>query len=119
GVLVLGLRLTTVAGLAGEKILAWLGVASGALVAVLGAGMLANLIRRRGTPVAHHHHDHGHSHSHSHGHSHGEHSHGHDSDHGVGEPEAGHHHHGERRGPRPNRLSLASMGIAGGPAPRP
>ncbi len=85
GVLVLGLLLTTVAGLAGERILAWLGVASGALVAVLGAAMLVNLIRRRGAPAPHSHaHAHGgHAHfrgEHSHGaqdHSHGSHDHSH------------------------------------------
>ena len=37
GVLVLGLLLTTVAGIAGEAVLGWLGVASGALVAAIGA----------------------------------------------------------------------------------
>jgi len=105
GVLVLGLLLTTVAGLAGERILAWLGVASGALVAVLGAVMLVNLIRRRGAPAPHHHH-HGQHDDHEHDHDHGEH---------------GHHHHGDERrhGSRPSRLSLVSMGIAGGLVPSP
>ncbi len=149
GVLVLGLLLTTVAGLAGEKILAWLGVASGALVAVLGAVMLVNLVRRRGAPAPHHHH-HGHAHGHSHSpgqsqsHDHGDHDHGDHDDahvghghggdahvghgHGPGrggehghEHGAGHHHGGEGRGGSrpPSRLSLVSMGIAGGLVPSP
>jgi ABC-type nickel/cobalt efflux system permease component RcnA len=120
GVLVLGLLLTTVAGLAGEKILAWLGVASGALVAVLGAVMLMNLLRRRGAPAPHHHH-HGHGHSHGHHHSH-DHVEGHDHSHGEHDhDEHGHHHDGDesRRGSRPSRLSLVSMGIAGGLVPSP
>src|SRR6185369_13982564 len=47
GVLLLGLLLTTVAGLAGEAVLGWLGVVSGVLIAVLGASMLFGLLRRR------------------------------------------------------------------------
>ena len=47
GVLVLGLLLTTTAGLAGEVVLGWLGVASGILVAAVGAAMLAGVLRRR------------------------------------------------------------------------
>jgi nickel/cobalt exporter len=136
GVLVLGLLLTTVAGLAGEKILAWLGVASGALVAVLGAVMLVNLLRRRGAPAGHHHHhSHGHSHGdgHGHPHDHGDHSHDHsdhsdhvdhvdhaDHDHDHGE-HADHEHaeHDHGRSGAPSRLSLVSMGIAGGLVPSP
>jgi ABC-type nickel/cobalt efflux system permease component RcnA len=70
GVLALGLLLTTVAGLAGERILSWLGVASGALIAVLGAAMLIGLRRRLGQGHSHSHGGHGHSHG-GHGHSHG------------------------------------------------
>ncbi|GAA0268844.1 High-affinity nickel-transporter [Cryptosporangium japonicum] len=58
GVLVLGLVLTTVAGLVGETVLGYLGVVSGLLVAAVGVGMLRE-VRRRG-------HSHGHAHSHAH-----------------------------------------------------
>src|SRR5262249_57160563 len=61
GVLVLGLLLTTAAGLAGEVVLSWLGVASGVLVAAVGTAMLVTTLRRR-APGHHHSHDHRHSH---------------------------------------------------------
>ncbi len=80
--------LTTVAGLAGETVLGWLGVASGVLIAVLGAAMLAGLRRRRAAHGLL-----GHSH-----HSHGDHGH---------QPR------------RPGRLSIVSMGVAGGLVPSP
>ena len=95
GVLVLGLLLTTTAGLAGEVVLSWLGIASGILVAAVGVAMLAGVLRRR-TSV--HHHDHGHSHEHPHDH------HGHP------------HPHPSRQ---VGRLSLVGMGIAGGLVPSP
>jgi nickel/cobalt exporter len=62
GVLVLGLLLTATAGLAGEVVLSWLGIASGILVAAVGVAMLAGVLRRR-TSV-HHHDHHGHPHPH-------------------------------------------------------
>ena len=93
GVLVLGLLLTATAGLAGEVVLSWLGIASGILVAAVGVAMLAGVLRRR-TPV--HHHDHGHSHEHPHDHH-------------------GHPHPSRQVG----RLSLVGMGIAGGLVPSP
>jgi nickel/cobalt transporter (NicO) family protein len=102
GVLVLGLLLTATAGLAGEVVLSWLGIASGILVAAVGVAMLAGVLRRR-TSV---HHDRGHSHDHDHGHSH-EHSHDH---HGHPHP------HPSRQA---GRLSLVGMGIAGGLVPSP
>ncbi|GAA2374897.1 hypothetical protein Cme02nite_04260 [Catellatospora methionotrophica] len=95
GVLVLGIATTTFAGLAAESVLRWLGVASGILITVVGAGILVNGLRHRhahrhahdhGTP---HHHDH---HGHSHGHSHG---------------------------PDGRRGSLTALGIAGGLVPSP
>ena len=110
-VLVLGLLLTSVASLAGETVLGWLGVVSGVTVAAVGAGMLVAARRRlRRTATAlhhhdqdhHHHHDHhhdGHPHDHGHGHGHG-HSHGHSHD-------------------RPSRLSIVGMGVAGGLVPSP
>ena len=95
GVLVLGLLLTATAGLAGEVVLSWLGIASGILVAAVGAAMLAGILRRH-TPVQHH--DHGHSHDHDHD------QHGHP------------HPHPSRPA---GRLSLVGMGIAGGLVPSP
>jgi nickel/cobalt exporter len=96
GVLALGLLLTTVAGIAGEAVLGWLGVASGALVAAIGIGaLLSALRRRRRTILAHHHsHAHGHSHGHEHGYEH-EHEHG------------------------PGKWGIAGLGIAGGLVPSP
>jgi nickel/cobalt exporter len=135
GVLILGLLLTSVAGLAGEKILGWLGLASGALIAILGAAMLVN--RRRGGPahgthshgllgrphthaphghasdVAAHGHD-GHSHDHgdgAHSHVHPDHSHPHEHSHDVASTKAGVR--------APSRLSIVAMGIAGGLVPSP
>jgi nickel/cobalt exporter len=97
GVLVLGLLLTTAAGLAGEVVLSWLGVASGALVAALGAAMLLAALRRR-APA--HHHAHHHQHGHDHHHPHRD------------------HHHPHRTGPG-RRLGLVGMGVAGGLVPSP
>ncbi|HEU4422980.1 MAG TPA: hypothetical protein VFR67_10660 [Pilimelia sp.] len=102
GVLVVGLLLTSVVGLAGQTVLGWLGVASGALVVGVGAAMLLGLRRRRGGP-AHHHDGHGHHH-------HGHHHHGHDHH--------GHDHHGRGAG-RPSRLGVAAIGVAGGLVPSP
>ncbi|WP_152628308.1 high frequency lysogenization protein HflD [Streptacidiphilus neutrinimicus] len=50
GVLVIGLCLTTFSSLAGDTVLNWLGVASGALVAAVGVKLLTDALRRpRGT----------------------------------------------------------------------
>jgi nickel/cobalt transporter (NicO) family protein len=59
GVLILGLATTALAGLAAESVLKWLGVASGALIAVVGIGVLIGGLRHR---HAHHHHKHHHHH---------------------------------------------------------
>ncbi|MFF5228515.1 hypothetical protein [Dactylosporangium sp. NPDC000521] len=111
GVLLLGLLLTTAAGLAGETVLGWLGVTSGALVATIG---LAMLLSRRSA--------HSHSHSHSHGHSHGTHTHAHGAashSHDAHGHAHGHaHDHGHREG-HPHRLALVGMGVAGGLVPSP
>jgi nickel/cobalt transporter (NicO) family protein len=102
GVLVLGLLLTTAAGLAGEVVLSWLGVASGVLVAAVGTTMLAASLRRRTPGRDHDHHDHDpHDHDHAHGHHHH-----HD------------HHHPHPAGPG-RRLGLVGMGVAGGLVPSP
>jgi nickel/cobalt transporter (NicO) family protein len=89
GVLALGLGLTLSTTLAGERVTDDLGVVSGALVAVIGAGLLWQALRgHRGHDHEHEHHDHE------------------------------HHHHGHPdRGPR--RLGLVGMGVAGGLVPSP
>ncbi|MER7361398.1 nickel/cobalt transporter [Nonomuraea wenchangensis] len=61
GVLVVGLALTAFTTLAGETVLSWLGVASGALIAVIGLRLLLNARRH---PVPRHGHGHGHGHGH-------------------------------------------------------
>jgi ABC-type nickel/cobalt efflux system permease component RcnA len=94
GVLALGLLLTTVAGIAGEAVLGWLGVASGALVAAIGIGALLSALRRRRRTILAHHHSHAHGHSHGHEHEH-EHEHG------------------------PGKWGIAGLGIAGGLVPSP
>ncbi|MEV0128919.1 hypothetical protein AB0H83_10675 [Dactylosporangium sp. NPDC050688] len=109
GVLLLGLLLTTAAGLAGETVLGWLGVTSGVLVAAIGVSML--LSRR----AAGHDHTHGggeHPYDHSPDHSH-DHSDSHDHSHGHGSRD-----HGHGAG-RPSRLAVVGMGIAGGLVPSP
>lgn len=61
GVLVIGLCLTAFSSLAGDVLLGWLGVLSGALVAVVGAGLLRDALRRsRGSARVHEHHRHSH-----------------------------------------------------------
>jgi nickel/cobalt transporter (NicO) family protein len=111
GVLVLGLLLTTAAGFAGEVVLGWLGIASGILVAAVGAAMLAATLRRRTPGHQHHNHDHRHdSHDHHHGH-HDHHGHSHDHSHS-------HDHHPHPAG-RGRRLGLVGMGVAGGLVPSP
>ena len=102
GVLVMGLLLTATASLAGEVVLSWLGIASGVLVAAVGAAMLAGVLRSR-VPAYDHHHGHSHDHDH-HGHSHDHGHHGHSHSHPS---------HQARR------LSLVGMGIAGGLVPSP
>ncbi len=77
GVLLVGLLLSTSTALAGERLLAWLGAASGVLVAAVGLGMLVSALRARRAGRADAHGTHGHTHG-PHGHSHGPHSHTHD-----------------------------------------
>ncbi|PYC70178.1 high frequency lysogenization protein HflD [Streptomyces tateyamensis] len=57
GVLVIGLCLTAFSALAGDLLLNWLGVASGTLVALVGAGLLLDAARRSRRHTAHHHHE--------------------------------------------------------------
>ncbi|MFB7584237.1 nickel/cobalt transporter [Streptomyces hydrogenans] len=76
GVLILGLALPTATHLAGETILAWLGLTSGLIVTAIGLWLLTRALRHKPTH-SHHHHSHGHSHHHHHQHSH-PHEHGHE-----------------------------------------
>lgn len=104
GVVIIGLCLTTFSSLAGDTLLNWLGVASGALIALVGGALLADAVRRRrpvarstpehtestavaapalagagvadGTPAPHAHtHDHAHGPHGGHGHAPGSHTH--------------------------------------------
>ncbi|BFV56304.1 hypothetical protein KCMC57_up14080 [Kitasatospora sp. CMC57] len=54
GVLVIGLSLTAFSSLAGDALLGRLGVVSGALVALVGAGLLREALRGRRTPTTAH-----------------------------------------------------------------
>ena len=99
GVLLLGLALSVSTSLAPESIYPWLGVASGLLLAGVGAGMLLRATGRRPQLV-----------SAGHGHSHAGHTHTHDHDHG--------HSHAHDHGPVEWR-SLVPLGLAGGLVPSP
>ena len=90
-----------------DRLIGWLSLGSGVLVACLGIGLVvrAGAIRRGG-------HDRGHDHEDDHGHEHGaahEHGHGHAHDHPHRHPHAG---------PRTLRgRELAALGLAGGLVP--
>lgn len=82
GVVALGL-LVTAGSAAAPSVISWLGIASGALVTLAGAGLVRRALRGRNHVHAHHHehehaHEHGHGHAHEHPHRHGrfEHTHG-------------------------------------------
>lgn len=110
GVLAVGLALTAGGGFLGERLLGWLGAVSGAVIALLGAGLVVTAVRslRAGRPTAH---GHGHSHGHGHGHGHS-HEHGHSHGHGVD---------GNAQGPSPRKglPMLLGVGLAGGLVPSP
>ncbi|MDW6063811.1 sulfite exporter TauE/SafE family protein [Streptomyces sp. FXJ1.4098] len=91
GVFALGL-LVTAGSAAAPSVIAWLGIASGVLVTLAGAGLLRKALRRRAP--AHHHHEHEHKHGHDHGpaHSHGD-EHARASDHSHGHEHAREHAH--------------------------
>ncbi|MFE2326837.1 sulfite exporter TauE/SafE family protein [Streptomyces sp. NPDC059385] len=91
GVLALGLALPLATHLAGETVLAWLGLASGLLVTAIGIRLLHSALRSH--PLQH-------GHSHSHGrHHHGDHSHAHHGDRGHGHHHGGGHSHGHSHEP--------------------
>ena len=80
GVLLLGLALTLSSSLAGESVLAWLGMASGLMIAALGLGLLWSARKHRGNALF----GHGHSHAYGFNHDHDHHDHDHhDHDHHV------------------------------------
>lgn len=107
GVCVLGVLLATSLELAPGALYEWLRLASGVLVALLGAQLLRRASLRLRVPAGHqHHHQHAHEHEHGHTHSHGGHTHTHG---GVA------HTH---EAPRDLRTLLA-MGFAGGLSPSP
>ena len=125
GVLLLGLALTVSTSLAGEDVLAWLGVSSGTLVAILGASLLIAAIRHRGRSPFGHGHTHrytlgGHSHGpggHHHHHGDGGHHHHHgDGDHhhhhGDGDHDHGGHHHHAPEPPPVRVLELVGAGAS-------
>ncbi|MEU5696630.1 High-affinity nickel-transporter [Actinosynnema sp. NPDC020468] len=99
GVLVLGLVISASSTLAGESALRWLGVASGALVAAVGAFLVVTTVRRtRDTAAPGSGHERGHGHGHGHGTALG---------------------HGHGHGHRLHRAGLVGMGVAGGLVPSP
>ncbi|MDX3232245.1 sulfite exporter TauE/SafE family protein [Streptomyces sp. ME19-01-6] len=105
GVFALGL-LVTAGSAAAPSVIAWLGIASGVLVALAGAGLLRKALRQR-APAHHHHHDeHGHSHTHEHEHEH-VHSHG------------GFTHSHPLPSGRPTLRGTLLLGFAGGLVPSP
>ncbi|MFF9818825.1 sulfite exporter TauE/SafE family protein [Streptomyces sp. NPDC014006] len=95
GVVVLGL-LVAAGSAAAPSVIAWLGVASGALVTAAGVTLVRRAWHDRG-----HGHDHAHPHHHDHGHHH------HD------------HQHGEHDHPRPGLRGTLLLGFAGGLVPSP
>ncbi|MBV7695293.1 nickel transporter [Streptomyces sp. TRM70350] len=108
GVVALGL-LVTAGSAAAPSVVAWLGIASGVLVTVAGAGLVRRAVRGRGRVQAHVHardHDHhqGHGHEHAHAHDHRDHDHPHAHPHGDHDhPHAHPHAHGDHDHPHPHR----------------
>jgi ABC-type nickel/cobalt efflux system permease component RcnA len=128
GVLVLGILLSTSVVLAPERLYAWLGLLSGALLAGVGWTLLRRAWRARPAAAAVHIHEpelvHAHAggpspeHSQAPEHPAGQpHSHEHDHDHGHSHG-PGHHHHHDIPGTLSVR-SLIAMGFAGGLVPSP
>ncbi|MGW7753261.1 HoxN/HupN/NixA family nickel/cobalt transporter [Streptomyces violaceusniger] len=118
GVFALGL-LVTAGSAAAPSVISWLGIASGVLVAVAGAGLLRKALRRhRQARAQHHGHDHDHGHDHTHGHAHDHehdqahgHAHTHTHDHGDG--------HTHTHEVRPTLRGTLLLGFAGGMVPSP
>jgi nickel/cobalt transporter (NicO) family protein len=114
GVLALGLVLSAGSALAGDRVLAWLGLISGVIVLGVGATMLVGVVRRRRGD------DHSHGHSHAHDHSHGhDHHHGHSHSHSHRDTHEHVHNGRSPATPGTSRLGLAGIGLAGGLVPSP
>ncbi len=103
--------------LAPEKLVTWLGVASGLSIVLIGASLFYKRLHTLRAAKAHHHHHHHHTHddAHAHAHAHGlphTHDHHHDHDHGPN----GHSHvpQGEV-----SLRSLIALGASGGMVPCP
>lgn len=119
GVFALG-ALIAAGSAAAPSVVAWLGVASGALVAGAGAVLLRRALRQR-RHGGEHSHGHDHSHDHSHNHSHEQeheehHGHGHEHSH---QHAHGHHHHHHHHPTRPGLRGIVLLGFAGGLVPSP
>ena len=131
GVLALGTVIWLSQAIAPDRVLPWLTVASGGLLASCGMALLYRRVVLGRTGHSHlrlpgltdHDHDHGHrhgeEHEHTHDHGHVHHDHAHDHPH---EHDHGHRHHGEDH-PHPQdpirRGWLVVMGVAGGLVPTP
>jgi ABC-type nickel/cobalt efflux system permease component RcnA len=113
-----------------EDLYLWLSVASGALVVVMGAGLLFNRLRRfRAHQARHSHSDHGHRHSHGepehghdgHQHHHEDHHHHHDGHHHNHDHrhDHGHGHGHSHEVTAPGIRGLVLLGISGGILPCP
>jgi len=102
--------------LAPEKLVTWLGVASGISIILIGATLFYTRLRtlNRAKAHTHHHHHHDHDHAHAHAHAHGlPHTHDHhDHDHGP---------HGHSHVPEGevSLKSLIALGASGGMVPCP
>ncbi|QIJ61821.1 nickel transporter [Streptomyces sp. JB150] len=115
GVVALGL-LVTAGSAAAPSVVAWLGIASGALVTAAGVTLVRRAWRNRGHG---HGHEHGHSHGHAHAHSHDdehERDHDHADEHAHPHPHPHDHPHPH---PRPSLRGTLFLGFAGGLVPSP
>ncbi|HTB14960.1 MAG TPA: hypothetical protein VK752_25485 [Bryobacteraceae bacterium] len=100
--------------LAPEKLVTWLGVASGISIILIGATLFYKRLRtlNKAKAHAHHHHHHHHDHAHPHTHPHTHDHHHHDHDHGP---------HGHSHVPEGevSLKSLIALGASGGMVPCP
>ncbi|MGW3731213.1 HoxN/HupN/NixA family nickel/cobalt transporter, partial [Streptomyces sp. NPDC000851] len=133
GVVALGV-LVTAGSAAAPSVIAWLGIASGVLVTLAGAGLVRRAFRNRGQAHGHTH-THDHEHEYAHGHEHRDHGHehvhepetkkhSHDHDHGHQHPHPHtiEHTHGGHTHSHPIAPTLRGtilMGFAGGLVPSP
>ena len=113
--------------LAPEKLVTWLGVASGISIVLIGASLFYKRLRalRKPKPHVHHHHHHDHAHDHVHAHDHAA-AHAHAHAHGL--PHTHDHHHDHDHGPHGHThvpegevslKSLIALGASGSMVPCP